>query len=674
MVKLNNKSNCKEWINLGFEQIVDGIYHVGDFSSRNGLDCNPYLLIDGDEAVLFDPGSMIEFDEVIANLKEIIDLEKINYIVIHHQDADICSSVPLYENMGLDFKVVTSWRTMTLVQYYGIKSDYYLLEENNFNLQLHSGRQLEFIQTPYLHFPGAFNTYDVKTRTLFSSDLFGAFSFNRTLYADETYMDKMLTFHEHYMPSNSVLRPVMDVLLTYDINMIMPQHGSIINTNVESYIRALRTLECGTLLAPVKKNLKESGGFTAIFNDVLNRLLSLYKKEDVMDVFSGLDQLTLNEDVIITEYNGNPETVWNILFEEIKVKKGMVWITVVEPHVRNLCSTYDIELPEVMHSLLQSVELENKRLMEMNKSLEQTIHTVNEKLIKCSITGLYNETFFRTLVLEELENEDWRELGAYVSIGIDNFSKYKLSFGTEEEHNVLNNMAYLFKEKFGENAVFRLDSTDFGLYVKGLGKNDLIEKLEALRIEVSRSEIFLSQLTISIGVVFASELEYDAATYEQTVQHYMELSLTRLRIAKLKGKNYLCHSGDEVEDAGSINSILIVDHDETNLEVIRNFIQELGVEVYIAHDGYEAFDLAEQYSPKLIITEISIPKLDGFLLREALLGNSKTKDIDVVFLSHLKDDTSVKRAISLGVLHYLKKPYMLSELIGIVKRNVKGLA
>lgn len=658
---------------MGFEALASGIYHIGNSFSRNGLDCNPYLLIDGDEVVLFDPGSAIEFEEVISNLKEVVEIDKIKYIVLHHQDADICSSVPLYEELGINAKIVTSWRTMTLVQYYGIQSEYYLLEENNFQLTLDSGRELTFVQTPYLHFPGAFVTYDTKTKVLFSSDLFGAFSFNRTLYADDTYMDKMLTFHEHYMPSNSVLRPVMDVLLTYDIDMILPQHGSIINKDVKRYISALRTLECGTLLAPIKKNLKESGGYIAIFNDIYTRFSSLYPHSEVVEIFKKVDELKFDEEELIVDYTSSPEHVWNHIFDTVKSEKGMVWITVVEPYIRNLCATYDIPLPKALESLIHSAQVENERLMQMNQSLEQTIKSVNEKLIKCSVTGLYNEIFFESLLLEELEHEDWRDIGAFVTIGVDNFSKYKLTYGVAEEHSVLNNITYMLKERFGENAVFRLDSTDFGLYIKGISKDEIVSRLEMLRTDVAKSQLFLGKITVSIGVAFPKEINLDDATLDMTVQHYMELSLNRLRIAKLKGKNYLCHEGFDVEHEGLSNSVLIVDYDETNLEVIKTFIADLGVEILEAHDGYEALDLAETHVPRLVISEVNLPKMDGFLLREQLNANSKTKDIEFVYLSYLKDEDSVNRAIQLGVMHYLRKPYLLSELIGIIKRNVKGL-
>jgi len=653
--------------------IIEQIYHIGDRKTLNGLDCNPYILIDGEEAVLFDPGSKLDFEVVLENIKELIDIKNIKYIVLHHQDPDFCSSVTMFENLGLRSKIVTSWRTMTLTQYYGIQSEYYLLEEHGHELILASGRVLRFIPTPYLHFAGAFATYDTKTKVLFSSDLFGAFSFNTTTFADDEYLEKMLTFHEHYMPSNSVLRPVMDVLSTYNIAMILPQHGSILNKDIAKYIEALRNLECGTLLTPIKKDLLASGGYLRIFNDVMKRLLALYSKETVIDIFQSISAITISSEEKITEYVGNPVDVCNTIFDEIKVQAGMIWITSIEPYIRKLVATYEIQMPTVFESLIKSVELENQRLLEVNKSLEQTIKLVNERLIKNSVTGLYNEVFLKSLLMEEIEKEDWRDIGAFICIGIDNFSNYKLLYGLEEENIALNNMAYILKEQFGNNAVFRLDSTDFGVYLKGYNREILIDKMETVRIVISKSELFLSKITVSIGIVFPNEIKLDLSSYDMTVTHYMELGFTRLRGAKHVGKNRVCFEGAEELANVLSKSVLIVDNDRTSAEVLKTFIKNLGAEVFIAEDGYGALEIVKEKLPNVIVTEINIPKMDGFLLKERLLSNSKTKNIEVIYLSYQKDEESVNRAQELGVTHYVKKPYLLSEILGLIKRNIRGV-
>jgi PleD family two-component response regulator len=152
----------------------------------------------------------------------------------------------------------------------------------------------------------------------------------------------------------------------------------------------------------------------------------------------------------------------------------------------------------------------------------------------------------------------------------------------------------------------------------------------------------------------------------------MKLSLVRLRIAKKKGKNMICWQGESVEAEMSADSVLVVDSDETNLELLKNFIGEEGIRVNIARDGTEAYEMVLAHKPKVVVSELILSKLDGFVLREQLLQNSETKDVETIFLSYKKDEDSVERALDLGVTYYLKKPYILSELVGIVKHKVKG--
>lgn len=172
-------------------QIEDGIYWVGSSDENLGLNCNPYLIVDNGEGILFDPGSVLDFETVYNNIIKMIPLEQIKYVVLHHQDPDFCSSVPLFEKAGAKFQIVTRWRAAILIKHYGVVSPFYIINENEFKLRLNSGREFVFIPTPYLHFPGAFVTYDLNSKILFSSDLFGAFSYNWKLFADDSYIEKM---------------------------------------------------------------------------------------------------------------------------------------------------------------------------------------------------------------------------------------------------------------------------------------------------------------------------------------------------------------------------------------------------------------------------------------------------------------------------------------------------
>jgi two-component system cell cycle response regulator len=671
------------------EALGEGIYAIGDFVSRNSLASNTYLIIDSQgTAVLIDPGPIASYPLVLENILSITSLDKIKYVILHHPDPDIYTTMPLFEQIGLNAQIVTSWPSMLLIQSYQPRFPFYIIENNNMVLPLPSGRTLNLIHTPYLNFPGSFTTYDPLSKSLFSSDFFGAFaaSEGKQIYADETYLPRMLAFHEHYMPSNSVLRPVMDMLSLFDIHRIAPQHGSILTQNIPIYIEALRNLECGSLMNPLKKKLLRSGGYLIVFNELQHRLFSLYPYQEVVNLFRSMPFLEINDLNEIKGYSltgiQTPENtpdhptiggqVWNAVFTSIQNQKGMAWLTTLEPFVKNLCESYDLTLPNSFLTSISEMASEIIKLQEINSSLDQTIQQVNDRLVKDPITGLFNENFLRSLLLEEFTQEDWRDVGSLVTIGIDDFADYQGKMGVQQGNNVLNNMAYMLKEVFSQNTVFRLTLAAFGLYLKNIPKDELINKLEQFRSDVAKSELFLGQITISAGIVFPSEIELDASSLDLTMGHYFELAFKRLRHARIHGKNRLCFKGEDAQTNTSSGKVLLVDTDATNIALLKNFLNEDGIEVFSATNGIQARDLAFKELPSVIVTEIILNQMDGFALREELLRNSDTKNIETVFLSFKKDDESVRRAINLGVTSYVRKPYLLSELLGIIKRAIQG--
>lgn len=110
-------------------------------------------------------------------------------------------------------------------------------------------RTLKFIFMPYMHSPGEIMTYDPKTRILFSGDIFGGLSMDWNLYANEYYMDAMEAFMENYMPSTEIVNENLKRIEGLEIDMICPQHGSIIpKERVGEAVTILKELECGSYL------------------------------------------------------------------------------------------------------------------------------------------------------------------------------------------------------------------------------------------------------------------------------------------------------------------------------------------------------------------------------------------------------------------------------------------
>ena len=155
--------------------IAPNIYWIGMYLENDPFQCHPYLIINGNESILVDPGSMLEFDAVVQKVRSLIPIDQIKYIILHHQDPDLCAAVPAIEKLidRDDLQIITHSRMSLLIKHYLATSDYYEIDKRDLRLQTENGLHLEFLTTPYCHSPGAFVTYDPNSKTLFSGDIFG---------------------------------------------------------------------------------------------------------------------------------------------------------------------------------------------------------------------------------------------------------------------------------------------------------------------------------------------------------------------------------------------------------------------------------------------------------------------------------------------------------------------
>ncbi|MCK5697521.1 MAG: diguanylate cyclase [Gammaproteobacteria bacterium] len=229
-------------------EIADNIYWIGSYLKNDPFQCHAYLIKNGDESVLIDPGSMLEFEHLIAKAQTVVDLNDIKYIVIHHQDPDLAASVPEIEKLieRDDLQIVTHSRITVLVKHYLIQSPFYEVDKNEFKLETKNGLRLDFITTPYCHSPGAFVSYEPTTKSLFSSDIFGGLEESWHFYAQEDYFQYAKEFHASYMPGKDIFNYSLRKIEQLDLNLIMPQHGSIIKKQyIAPLIADMKNLECG---------------------------------------------------------------------------------------------------------------------------------------------------------------------------------------------------------------------------------------------------------------------------------------------------------------------------------------------------------------------------------------------------------------------------------------------
>lgn len=232
-------------------EIAPRVWWVGAMLPGDRFQCHVYLVEQGDQSVLIDPGSALTAEAVIRNVEQVVGLESVRWVVCSHADPDIVAAVPALLEAGLSpqASVVTHWRDQALIRHLGWPLAFHRIEEHDWRLELED-RALQFVFTPYVHFAGAFCTFDEGTGTLFSSDLFGAFSDDTALFASaSTSLAGMRDFHEHYMPSHEALAHSVDQLRDLAIRCIAPQHGHVLpEALVPRVLDEVASWDCGLYL------------------------------------------------------------------------------------------------------------------------------------------------------------------------------------------------------------------------------------------------------------------------------------------------------------------------------------------------------------------------------------------------------------------------------------------
>ena len=117
-------------------------------------------------------------------------------------------------------------------------------------------------------------------------------------------------------------------------------------------------------------------------------------------------------------------------------------------------------------------------------------------------------------------------------------------------------------------------------------------------------------------------------------------------------------------------SILLVDDNPTNLQVLFQTLEGVGCKLLIAKNGEMALSIAGKALPDLILLDIMMPDIDGYEVCRQLKTNRATSGIPVIFLSALGDTEDKVKGLQLGAVDYITKPFQPDEVIARVNTHL----
>src|SRR5687768_10197688 len=115
------------------------------------------------------------------------------------------------------------------------------------------------------------------------------------------------------------------------------------------------------------------------------------------------------------------------------------------------------------------------------------------------------------------------------------------------------------------------------------------------------------------------------------------------------------------------STVLIVDDNAQNVELLQAFLEALPVKLVTAYDGIEALEKVREHNPDLILLDIMMPRMSGFGVCERLKKDPATKDIQILMVTALNELGDIERASEVGTDDFVSKPVNKFELLTRVK-------
>ena len=121
-----------------------------------------------------------------------------------------------------------------------------------------------------------------------------------------------------------------------------------------------------------------------------------------------------------------------------------------------------------------------------------------------------------------------------------------------------------------------------------------------------------------------------------------------------------------------MKKILIIDDEKNILLTLDMFLKKEKFKVLKATNGIDGIKIAQEEVPDLILLDIILPGMNGYLVCEALKETAKTKNIPVIFISAKSQDKDIKKAFGVGGSDYIVKPFTYKQISKIINKNIGG--
>jgi CheY-like chemotaxis protein len=126
----------------------------------------------------------------------------------------------------------------------------------------------------------------------------------------------------------------------------------------------------------------------------------------------------------------------------------------------------------------------------------------------------------------------------------------------------------------------------------------------------------------------------------------------------------------EKDEAGT-PTILVVDDNQENLELLQAYLEDMDCQTVPAGDGLQAMEIVADNPPDLILLDVMMPKMSGFEVCKRIKNDPKTSDIPIIMVTALNEFGDIEHGIDSGTDDFISKPVNKLELLTRVKTMLK---
>jgi len=222
------------WIGVNdrITDLFEGLWPI----SNEGVSYNSYLIND-EKIAIIDLIKSFKGDEYFAQIDELTDVSKIDYIVVNHMEPDHSGLLRTLRRISPNVTLIGSEKTKKMLgDFFSISENVHVVKDGDtLSLGQHT---LQFFMTPFLHWPETMMTYEPSNRILFSCDAFGGYGAIRgAIFDDECkspdfYKKEALRYYVNIVANYSArVLSAIEKLSEISVDVIAPSHGLIWRKN-----------------------------------------------------------------------------------------------------------------------------------------------------------------------------------------------------------------------------------------------------------------------------------------------------------------------------------------------------------------------------------------------------------------------------------------------------------